>query len=146
METKLVDVMLVGEDSNLPQYATSGSAGMDLCAACEMIVIPPHEKRIIGTGIRCAIPEGYELQVRSRSGLAMRDGVVVLNSPGTIDSDYRGEICVVLMNHSDKGFVVMRGDRIAQAVLCPVVRCDWKVVTSLGSTSRGEGGFGSTGK
>lgn len=146
METKLVEVVLIDEDSHLPQYATSGSAGMDLCATCEKVVIPPHEKRVIETGIRCAVPEGYELQIRSRSGLAMRDGVVVLNSPGTIDSDYRGEIGVILMNHSDKEFVVRNGDRIAQAVLCPVIHCDWKVVTSLDSTSRGEGGFGSTGK
>ncbi|MCF4152128.1 dUTP diphosphatase [Dethiosulfovibrio sp. F2B] len=128
----------------LPGYETSGSAGMDLIAA-ESVVIPQGKCMTVGTGLRIAVPDGFEAQVRPRSGLALKRGLVVPNSPGTIDSDYRGEIRVIMMNLGDGPFEVAVGDRIAQLVIAPVARACWEEVATLESTERGSGGFGSTG-
>ena len=132
----------------LPTYETSGAAGMDLRAAVPAgaeVVLAPGERAMIPTGFQMAVPAGFEAQVRPRSGLAARRGVTCLNTPGTIDSDYRGEVQVVLINLGQDAFEVRRGDRIAQLVICPVVQCDWLEVSELNSTARGGGGFGSTG-
>ncbi|MGN7678154.1 MAG: dUTP diphosphatase [Anaplasma sp.] len=130
----------------LPSYATPNSAGLDLYAAVESKqIIRPGCRCAIKTGIAIELPDGYEAQIRSRSGLAANFGVFVLNAPGTIDSDYRGEICVVLSNFGSEDYVVSRGDRIAQMVVAPVERVDWEEGEVLAETSRGEGGFGSTG-
>jgi deoxyuridine 5'-triphosphate nucleotidohydrolase len=130
----------------LPSYATSGAAGMDLLAAVDApVVVPAGARALIPTGLTIALPTGYELQIRPRSGLALRLGITLPNTPGTIDEDYRGEIGVILLNTGDQDFVVERGARIAQAVLAPVTRAVWFEVESLDETSRGAGGFGSTG-
>jgi dUTP pyrophosphatase len=130
----------------LPAYATGGAAGLDLLAAVAApLVIPPGGRVLVPTGLMVAIPEGYELQVRPRSGLALRHGIVLPNSPGTIDSDYRGELQVIVMNAGEAPFTVERGMRIAQAVLAAVVRLEWREAASLTATGRGAGGFGSTG-
>ncbi len=131
----------------LPAYATAQSAGMDLLAAIdEPITIEPGKASIIPTGLRMIIPEGHEGQVRSRSGLAARNGVAVLNSPGTIDADYRGEVKVILINHGESPFVVERGMRIAQYIVAPCTHISWNEVNTLDDeTDRGDGGFGSTG-
>ena len=130
----------------LPAYQTEGASGMDLRADIEEeIRIPSLGRTLVPTGISVAIPPGMEGQVRSRSGLAIRHGVTCLNSPGTIDSDYRGEICVILVNLGSEPFSVRRGDRIAQLVFSPVSRVSWREVDNLDPTSRGEGGFGHTG-
>ena len=128
----------------LPSYATSGSAGMDIRAA-EDLVITPGQRGLVGSGFAFAIPHGYEIQVRPRSGLALKKGVSIPNTPGTIDSDYRGELKVILINHGQEDFVIQRGDRIAQIVIAPVQRGILKEVDRLDETARGEGGFGSTG-
>lgn len=134
------------EDLPLPAYATSGSAGMDLMAAVDSdAVIHPGERKLIPTGIRMAIPEGFEGQVRPRSGLALRHGISMVNNPGTIDSDYRGMIQVILINHGDKPFTIHRGDRIAQLVITPVARAVLVEAESLPDTVRSDGGFGHTG-
>lgn len=136
-----------GNDLPLPAYQTGGSAGMDLSAAIEgEITIPPGEWRLVPAGVHIAIPEGLEGQVRPRSGLALKHGVTVLNAPGTIDSDYRGEVKVALVNHGREPFVVRRGERIAQLVICPFVRAEWEPTAELAPTSRGAGGYGSTGR
>jgi dUTP pyrophosphatase len=133
-------------DLPLPAYATADAAGMDLLAAVTApVTIPPGGRALIPTGLTIALPPGYELQVRPRSGLALRHGIVLPNSPGTIDADYRGEVQVIVMNAGDAPFIVERGMRIAQAVLAPVVRATWREATTLGATARGSGGFGSTG-
>jgi dUTP pyrophosphatase len=132
-------------DNALPQYETGGSAGLDVRSA-ENGLLKPGEFKLITTGICVEIPYGYEIQVRPRSGLAKNYGVTVLNSPGTIDADYRGEIGVILINHGQYDFEVKPGDRIAQLVLCPIERINWMAVGSVGGTKRGEKGFGSTGK
>lgn len=129
----------------LPEYETDGAAGLDL-RATEAGIINPGEIKIIPTGISVAIPDGYEIQVRPRSGLAAKHGVTVLNSPGTIDSDYRGEIKAIMINHGSAAFTYARGDRIAQMVLAPVARASFIVTADLSLTSRGDGHFGSTGK
>jgi dUTP pyrophosphatase len=130
----------------LPAYATHGAAGMDLLAAVDKPVnIPPLGRALIPTGFSVALPEGFELQIRPRSGLAFKHGIVVPNSPGTIDEDYRGEVQVIVLNASEEHFLVTRGMRIAQAVLAPVVRAEWVEVEDLDETARGAGGFGSTG-
>ncbi|MEQ9436892.1 dUTP diphosphatase [Hyphomonas sp.] len=137
------------EGLGLPAYETSGSAGMDVRAAVperDPMVLMPGARAMVPTGLSVAIPEGYEVQVRPRSGLAARHGITCLNTPGTIDSDYRGEIKVILINLSDTPFTIARGERIAQLVLAPVTRLGWKEVDSLDETSRGAGGFGSTGR
>ncbi|WP_193366656.1 dUTP diphosphatase [Pelagibius marinus] len=133
-------------DLSLPAYATSDSAGMDLLAAVEQTVtLAPGERRLIPTGIAIALPPGTEAQVRPRSGLALKQGVTVLNAPGTIDADYRGEVGVILINHGDQPFVVERGSRIAQMVVAAYARVAWTVSDDLEESARGAGGFGSTG-
>ncbi len=133
----------------LPAYETSGSAGMDVRAAVpegEPVTLKPGERAMVPTGLSVAIPEGYEIQVRPRSGLAAKHGLTCLNTPGTIDSDYRGEIKVILINLGAEAFVIQRGERIAQLVLAPVTRLAWNEVDALDETARGAGGFGSTGR
>jgi dUTP pyrophosphatase len=135
-----------GEGLALPAYATPGAAGMDLLAAVAApVTIAPGGRALIPTGLAIALPPGHELQVRPRSGLALRNAIVVANSPGTIDEDYRGEVQVILLNAGEAPFTVERGMRIAQAVLAPVIRAAWREVESLDETPRNEGGFGSTG-
>lgn len=131
----------------LPAYATNGSAGIDLIAAIsEPMELPAGRRILVPTGLKLAIPPGFEGQVRPRSGLAANHGVTVLNSPGTIDSDYRGEVKVVLINHGQEPMIITRGMRIAQFVLAKVERLEWQPVENLDGTQRGDGGFGSTGK
>ena len=135
-------------DLPLPAYETSDAAGMDLRAAVggdDPITLRPGARVAVPTGLCIALPRGFEAQVRPRSGLALRNGVAPLNSPGTIDADYRGEIKVILINLGNEDFVIRRGDRIAQMVIAPVVRAIWREATQLEETARGEGGFGSTG-
>jgi dUTP pyrophosphatase len=135
-----------GHDLALPEYATVGAAGMDLLAAVEGPVnIPPLGRALIPTGFAIALPPGFELQIRPRSGLALKHGIVLPNAPGTVDEDYRGEVGVIVMNASEEHFLVTRGMRIAQAVLAPVFRAVWDEVEDLDETARGAGGFGSTG-
>jgi dUTP pyrophosphatase len=142
----LVQRLVHGADLPLPGYATAGAAGMDLLAAvAEAVVLPPGARALIPTGLRIALPAGYEMQIRPRSGLALRHGIVLPNSPGTIDEDYRGEIQVIVMNAGDAPFTIERGMRIAQAVVAPVVRAVWRESADLDQTARGHGGFGSTG-
>jgi dUTP pyrophosphatase len=130
----------------LPDYATAGAAGMDLLAAVHAsVTIDPGKRALIPTGLTIALPPGYELQIRPRSGLALRHGITLPNSPGTIDEDYRGEIQIIILNTGDEPFTVARGSRIAQAVLAPVSRAQWEEVDCLERTVRGAGGFGSTG-
>lgn len=131
----------------LPAYATSGSAGMDIHAMlAEAVTLHPGERRLIPTGLKIELPEGFEAQVRPRSGLALKYGVTVLNTPGTIDSDYRGEIGVVLINLGQEDFEVKNGDRIAQMVVAPFAQVKWNEVLILDNTVRGEGGYGHTGE
>lgn len=130
----------------LPAYATTGSAGMDLRAWIENpVVIAPGERKLIPTGLRIALPEGYEMQLRPRSGLALKHGITLLNTPGTIDADYRGEIGVILINLSNEPFEIQSGDRICQAVVAPVTVGEWIPVPSVDATERGDGGFGHSG-
>lgn len=134
-------------DIPLPEYATPGSSGMDIRAAVEnKIEIEPGKTMLVPTNISVEIPIGYEIQVRPRSGLAAKHGIGVLNSPGTIDSDYRGEIKIILFNFSDKSFTISRGDRIAQLIIAEVITANLIHTAQLNSTSRGKGGFGHTGK
>ncbi len=133
-----------GAGLSIPSYESAGAAGMDICAA-ESIVIRSGKRAAIATGFAFAIPEGYEIQVRPRSGLAYKNGMTVLNTPGTIDSDYRGEIKVILVNLGDEDFQVNKGDRIAQIIAAPVQRANLNEVDNLDDTERGSGGFGSTG-
>lgn len=134
-------------DLPLPGYATEGSAGMDLLAALdEPAVLAPGQRRLIPTGLTIALPIGYEAQVRPRSGLALKQGLTVLNAPGTIDSDYRGEVGVILINLGQESVTVQRGERIAQMVVAPVTRAVWEVAETLDESARGAGGFGSTGR
>ena len=145
----MVKILVKKFDKNikLPTYKTSGSSGMDLVAYIKnKITINPGKTAMIPTGIAVAIPKNYEIQIRPRSGLAAKKGISVLNTPGTIDSDYRGEVKIILINLSNKSFVVKSGDRIAQMILCPVVRAKLKEVKNLPKTIRDKGGFGSTGK
>lgn len=133
----------------LPAYETDGSAGLDVRAAVPEsapIVLAPGTREMIPTGLAVAIPDGFELQMRPRSGLAAKHGLTCLNSPGTIDSDYRGELKVILINHGAELFTIARGERIGQMVLAPVTRLEWAPVDTLPNTERGEGGFGSTGR
>ncbi len=136
-----------GRDFPLPKYETPFSSGMDLMAAiCDPAVIKPGERVLVPTGIAIALPKGYEAQVRPRSGLAIKSGITCLNSPGTIDADYRGEIKIILINHGSVDFSVEPGMRIAQIVFAPVTQVLWRVVEDLPETDRGEGGFGHTGE
>ena len=132
------------EDLPLPAYETAGAAGMDLRAA-EAVTLKPGARHLVPTGLSIALPQGFEAQVRPRSGLAVKYGITVLNAPGTIDCDYRGEVKVPLINHGQDDFVIARGDRIAQMVIAPVTRIGWAEVDALDETARGTGGFGSSG-
>ena len=130
-----------------PKYKTEGSSGVDLSAFLnEKVVIKPNSSELIPTGLQVAIPEELEIQIRPRSGLAAKESIGVLNSPGTIDSDYRGELKIILFNHGDKDFIINNGDRIAQMVLVPILKMEFEEVDNLPDTVRGQGGFGSTGK
>ena len=130
-----------------PKYKTDGSSGVDLSAFLEKkVVIKPNSSELTPTGLQVAIPEELEIQIRPRSGLAAKENIGVLNSPGTIDSDYRGELKIILFNHSNKDFIINNGDRIAQMVLVPIIKMEFEEVDSLPDTVRGQGGFGSTGK
>lgn len=147
-----VHVLPHGEGLDLPAYATAHAAGMDLRAATpegETWTLEPGQRRLVPTGLTMAIPEGCEGQVRPRSGLALKHGITVLNAPGTIDADYRGEVAVLLINHGEAPFDLKRGERIAQLIFAPVSQAAWETVQdldSLGATGRGEGGYGSTGR
>lgn len=138
---------MLEEGTSVPSYQSSGSAGADVRARLKdgPLTLHAHRSALVPTGLRVQIPSGYELQVRPRSGLALKKSVTVLNTPGTIDSDYRGEIGVILINHGDKDYVINDGDRIAQIVLCPVVQARFVPVDRLDDSQRGSGGFGSTG-
>ena len=130
-----------------PKYKTDGSSGVDLSAFLDKeVVIKPNSSELIPTGLQVAIPEEFEIQIRPRSGLAAKESIGVLNSPGTIDSDYRGELKIILFNHGNKDFIINNGDRIAQMVLVPILKMEFEEVDSLPDTVRGQGGFGSTGK
>ena len=130
-----------------PKYKTDGSSGVDLSAFLDKeVVIKPNSSELIPTGLQVAIPEELEIQIRPRSGLAAKESIGVLNSPGTIDSDYRGELKIILFNHGNKDFIINNGDRIAQMVLVPILKMEFEEVDSLPDTIRGQGGFGSTGK
>ena len=133
-----------GHGLDLPAYATEGAAGMDILSA-ESVTLKPGQRHAVATGLAMAIPHGYEIQVRPRSGLALKHGITVPNTPGTIDSDYRGELKVILINHGADDFAIARGDRVAQLVLAPVTQAAFEEVDELDETTRGEGGFGSTG-
>ncbi|MEK9965602.1 MAG: dUTP diphosphatase [Rhodospirillaceae bacterium] len=148
--TATVDVAVTrlphGADLELPSYETGDAAGMDLRAAVtEDVVVAPGERTLVPTGLAIALPPGYEAQVRPRSGLALRNGISLVNTPGTIDADYRGEIGVILINHGREPFTVERGMRIAQMVVAPVTQARWQETDNLSETARGAGGFGSTG-
>jgi dUTP pyrophosphatase len=136
-----------GEGIDLPFYATGHAAGADLRAAIDAdVLIQPGAQALIKTGFAMALPDNYEAQIRPRSGLALKHGVTVLNTPGTIDADYRGEVGVILINHGTEPFTVQRGDRIAQMIIAPFVQADFREVNALSATERGAGGFGSSGK
>jgi dUTP pyrophosphatase len=131
----------------LPKYESQWASGLDVRAQLtDQVVLKPGERFLVPTGLKFEIPVGYEMQVRPRSGWAIREGISLVNTPGTVDADYRGEVCVILVNHGQQEVVIKDQDRIAQLVLCPVVQAELLTVTDLGETSRGEGGFGSTGK
>ena len=134
-----------GEGLPVPSYATEGAAGLDIVAA-EDVTLAPGQRHAVATGFAIAIPQGHEVQIRPRSGLALRHGITCLNTPGTIDHDYRGEVKVILANLGSEPFEVRRGERIAQLVPAPVLRAQFSEVAELGATSRGAGGFGSTGR
>ncbi len=144
----MIKVKVINRSGNpLPGYETAHAAGMDLRADLkEPVVLNPGERKLIPTGLLIEIPEGYEGQVRPRSGLAFKHGITVLNSPGTIDADYRGEVKVILINHSDQPFTIQNGERIAQLVLARHEQIEWVLTEELAETQRGSGGFGSTGK
>ncbi len=139
-----VQVLRLDKNVPLPKYEHTYSAGMDITSSVDD-VIQPGERKIIPTGIKIAIPKGYELQLRPRSGLAIKKGITLLNTPGTIDADYRGEVGVILINHSTEPFEVKKGDRIAQMIFNKFEQAEWNEVDELSETTRGEGGFGSTG-
>ena len=146
MQNKIEIKCKIKENAVLPEYKTSGAAGADVCACItESRTIKSGESVLIPTGLFFEIPEGYEIQVRPRSGLALKDGITVLNTPGTIDSDYRGELGVILINHSKNDFIVNPKDRIAQIIVAPVTQGIFTSVDSIGETERGQSGFGSTG-
>jgi dUTP pyrophosphatase len=140
-------VMKLKAEATIPARATTGAAGMDLCACLEApLTLAPAQRALVPTGLAIALPEGHEGQVRPRSGLAAKHGVTVLNSPGTIDEDYRGEVKVILVNLGTEPFVIAHGERIAQLVVAPVTKVEVELVESLDETTRGAGGFGSTGR
>ena len=141
-----IQIKRLSNSVSIPKYETPGSSGMDIAAHIENnIKIHPGDKALISTGFSLSIPIGYEVQIRPRSGLAAKKNITVLNTPGTIDADYRGEIKVILINLGKEKFIIENGDRIAQMIVCPVVQADLKEVKELSDTARGSGGFGSTG-
>jgi dUTP pyrophosphatase len=141
-----IQIRKLSSSVSIPKYETPGSSGMDIAAHIEdSIIINPGEKALVSTGFSIAIPRGYEVQIRPRSGLAAKKNITVLNTPGTIDADYRGEIKVILINLGKEKFIIENGERIAQMVVCPVVRANFEEVKKLSNTERGSGGFGSTG-
>lgn len=148
MSEKRIQVSIINKSNNpLPDYATSGSSGVDIRAHLEHpVTLQPSERTLIPTGLFVAIPGGYEIQIRPRSGLAIKQGITCLNTPGTIDADYRGEIKVILINLSTEAQTIQPGDRVAQMVLQKVEQLQWLAVETLDNTERGAGGFGSTGK
>jgi len=147
LKIRIARVKEENNDVALPSYATDGSSGMDLCAAINNdLIVNPGETVLIPTGFIIEVPPGYEAQIRPRSGLAIKFGIGILNTPGTIDSDYRGEIKIILSNFGKGDFVIRRGDRIGQLVIAPVVKAEWEEVDILNHTQRGDGGFGHTGK
>lgn len=147
VKVRIKRVLPEGPSVPPPRYMTDRSSGMDLYAALhEEVALNPGERRLIPTGIAISVPEGYEAQIRPRSGLALKEGVTLVNTPGTIDADYRGEVGIILINHGEKPFRVKPGDRIAQMVIAPVARAELEWVESLDETTRSEGGFGHTGK
>lgn len=147
MKSSLTVKIVRAPGARLPQYMSEHAAGMDIYAlVAEDILVKPGERVLVGTGLSVAVPPGFEAQVRPRSGLAIRNGITLLNSPGTIDADYRGEIKIILINHGSEDFIVRSGDRLAQMVIAPVVRCSWEEKEELAASRRGGGGFGHTGK
>mgnify|MGYP001213149006 CR=1 FL=1 len=142
---EVVIPIVTAPDVEAPTYATSGAAGMDIRAS-EAVEVPSLGRAMVPTGIRVAIPEGYEIQVRPRSGLSIMHGITLINPPGAIDSDFRGEVNILVVNLGDKTYTIKQGERIAQLVVCPVTRATWLQVNHLSETERGEGGFGSTGE
>lgn len=148
MTSVAIEVLPHGEGLKLPEYETTNSAGMDLMAAIpddEELILKVGARLLVPTGFNMALADGFEAQVRPRSGLAWKNGVTVLNSPGTIDADYRGEVKVILINHGDEDFIITRGMRIAQMVIAPLTQIVWNKCEALDETARGAGGFGSTG-
>jgi dUTP pyrophosphatase len=146
MSKKVLVPTIISEGAQLPVYASEQAAGADVHAhLAQDLVLQPGQSALVSTGLKFAIPEGFEIQVRPRSGLAFKNGITVLNSPGTIDSDYRGELGIILINHSQQSFTVTNGMRIAQIVIAPVCRAEFSVGETLEATARGEGGFGHTG-
>jgi len=146
MKTKAL-IKKLHPNVNIPEYKTSGSSGLDLEAFIENdLIIKPKETVLVPTGLSVAIEDHLEIQIRPRSGLAAKNKITVLNTPGTIDSDYRGEIKIILINLGDNDFVIKNGDRIAQMVICPIIKAKFEIIDELPKTLRGEGGFGSTGK
>ena len=143
----MINLLVINKSNNpLPKYQTKQSAGVDLCAFLSSdLVLKPNDRRLIGTGLHIALPDGYEAQIRSRSGLAFKHGITIINSPGTIDADYRGEIKIALINHSNEDFVIKSGDRIAQMVISKYEQISFSLTESLDETERGEGGYGHTG-
>lgn len=147
MEKIVLKVLKLDENVVLPVYQTEGAAGMDLCAFLkDAVTLQPLERKLIPTGLKIELPHGYEAQIRPRSGMSIKHGITLVNCIGTIDEDYRGEVCVPAINLSNESFTINNGDRIAQMVIAPVTKAELKVVSELSDTTRGEGGFGSTGK
>ena len=147
MEKVLLKFLKLNEKAVIPSYQTDGAAGMDLCALTnEPITLKPLERKLIPTGLKMELPEGYEAQVRPRSGMSIKHGITLVNCVGTIDEDYRGEICIPIVNLSTENFTINNGDRIAQMIIAPVTKANIEIVTELSNTQRGEGGFGSTGR
>ena len=143
----MINLSVINKSNNpLPKYQTKQSSGVDLCAfLLSDLVLKPNDRRLIGTGLHIALPDGYEAQIRPRSGLAYKHGITIINSPGTIDADYRGEIKIALINHSNEDFVIKSGDRIAQMVISKYEQISFSLTESLDETERGEGGYGHTG-
>ena len=143
----MINLPVINKSNNpLPKYQTEQSAGVDLCAFLSSdLVLKPNDRKLIGTGLHIALPEGYEAQIRPRSGLAFKHGITIINSPGTIDADYRGELKIALINHSNVDFVIKNGDRIAQMVISKYEQIFFTLTDSLDETERGEGGYGHTG-
>ena len=146
MEKIKLKLLKLNENVTVPCYQTQGAAGMDLCAFLEEpVTLKPLERKLIPTGLKMELPHGYEAQIRPRSGMSIKHGITLVNCVGTIDEDYRGELCVPVINLSNEDFTILNGDRIAQMIVAPVTKAEILVVTELSDTKRGEGGFGSTG-